>query len=64
MPSPSAAAGAGQAAQGQVQEDIRLVEGRGAARADEDAAAPAVAAVGSRAAGAALGHVASTASCH
>ena len=58
MPSPFAAARAGQAAQGQVQEDIRLVEGRGAGRADEDAAAPAVAAVGSRAALAALGHVA------
>ena len=58
MPSPLLAAVASQAAEGQVQEDIRLVEGRGAGRADEDAAALAVAAVGSRAALAALGHVA------
>ena len=57
MPSPLAAAAVTEAAEGQVQEDIRLVEGRGAGRADEDAAALAVAAVGSRAALAALGHV-------
>ena len=57
MPSPPLPPVRRQAAEGQVQDDIRLVEGRGAGRADEDAAALAVAAVGSGAALAALGHV-------
>ena len=42
-----AAARASHAGEGQVQEDSGLVEGRGAGRADEGAAALAVAAVGS-----------------
>ena len=57
MPSPLAAASASQAADGQVQEDIKLVEGRGAGRADEHAATLAVAALAALAALTALGLV-------